>query len=529
MPAEYYARTAAAAAAIGLPRRDPLTGHEVRIDEVPDAGRLPPLSCLEMLRLPLARDGYLWRRDAGGALLALGAMSASASALVEQQLAAKEFKFRVARGIPIRLLLSSLPPLVYARVVVGGLRDEGNPAGPPGSMSGVDFVDLCSDREGGSDSTNTTASRIRRLVVSASPPTSDLSSSDRSYWLPAGPGAPFGCSDATPPHWGAPLGLAILSSQLQRPCPMLTPTVASPGGGELLLHRFVATYAAVRRLGSKVFVTAPPGEGGRTGELVLIDTRPNVWSVLSVLVTLDNLRAAEWSVAVFCAESNLDFMRSCLLRHVPHARVEALPELSSKASAFDVEEYNVLLKSPAFWARMRSDRVLIVQDDSMLVRPGLDDEAELLAQDYVGAPWVDTPDNRRQLEAAGVGPALVGNGGISLRRVETMRRICEEDGSAGRRLFNSNLQPVPEDVFFAAAVARRVASGELSGASGTRLVLECPRSIAARLAFEEVLPEASVVPLGFHKPWPYVPAAAVAAFFDVALAEARARGAPKSM
>ena len=112
-----------------------------------------------------------------------------------------------------------------------------------------------------------------------------------------------------------------------------------------------------------------------------------------------------------------------------------------------------------------------------------------MAQHYVGAPWLDQPDNRRMLESAGVGSGLVGNGGLSLRRVATMIDVCENDaGEHGNVLFNSNTQPVPEDVFFSAAVERRG--------------LACPRSIASRFAVEQQpIPGA----YGMHKPWPYVP------------------------
>lgn len=196
-------------------------------------------------------------------------------------------------------------------------------------------------------------------------------------------------------------------------------------------------------------------------------------------------------------------MRACLSQ-VPRARIEVLPELAPGTGAsFDVETYNDLLKSPSFWARIRAPRVLIVQDDGMIVRRGLEEDVELMAQDYVGAPWADTPANRAMLQAAGVGTELIGNGGLSLRRTEAMKRACEV-GRADRRLFNHNLQPVPEDVFFA---------------SSTTCVLECPRTVAARFSFEQTEPTSSTgpPPFGFHKPWAYLPVAHVDAYFEKAL------------
>jgi hypothetical protein len=298
------------------------------------------------------------------------------------------------------------------------------------------------------------------------------------------------------PVWAEPLRREMLSAHMLHACAVAPPASAPPadaaGAGELLYHQLVAKYAAKRALGSRVFVTAPPGVGGRTGEVVLIDNRANVWSVMSLLVTLDNLRLPDWSVTVFCGDANVEFMRACVLPHVPHARIETLPEMSVQAGGqYDIESYNRLLKTALFWRRLRSERALLVQDDGLLMRSGLDDDAEMLAQAFVGAPWLDQPDNRKMLQSAGVGDGLVGNGGLSLRNVAAMVAWCDNyAGTLGARLFNADMQPMPEDVFFAAAAAR-------SGRA-------CPLAVAERFAFEEAPPKAGVRPLGFHKPWPYL-------------------------
>jgi hypothetical protein len=298
----------------------------------------------------------------------------------------------------------------------------------------------------------------------------------------------------------------MLSALVQQPgsCPATGGHASTPAGasGVLLFHQTVARQASARALGSRVFITASPGAGGSVGEIVLVDDRPNVWSAMSVLCTLDALaRPSEWSVAVFCgSERARDFFASVLLPHIPHARVELLregvsPDADDQPRRFDIESHNALMKTAAFWRKIRAPMALLVQDDGSLFRRGgqpsscLDDDAEVMAQHYVGAPWLEHPANRGMLEGAGVGPGLVGNGGLSLRRVSTMIEVCESDSAAfGATLFNSNTQPVPEDVFFAAAVERRG--------------LSCPRSVAARFAFEEQMSGASTY--GLHKPWPYV-------------------------
>lgn len=461
---EYYRRVNAAADVLNLPFEDPLTGRRVQ-EKVAD---VPPLSCVELVRFAMSRDGYLWRQDLGGGLLIPGRLPPDAYAKTEG------FPFRTAPpGLHADLALAALPRILYGRVAATVAT-----IAIATSNDSFDLVKI--------DAVSLTIARGKQAV---------------SYWIPSTLGRPFGCPDAHPPGWAEPMRRSMLASHLRLPCPF-----AQPQGGDLLLHRFVATYASKRRLGSKVFLTADANEGGRVGEVVLIDTRRNVWSAMAVLITLDNLDARDWSVSVFCADRNLEFMRSCLSQ-VPHARVEALPELSKESGAaavsFDVETYNDLLKSPSFWARTRAPRVLVVQDDGMIVRRGLEEDVELMAQDYVGAPWADTPPNRTMLQAAGVRTELVGNGGLSLRRTEAMKRACELGRSTGadRRLFNHNLQPVPEDVFFA---------------SSTTCVLECPRTVAARFSFEQTEPTSNTVPppLGFHKPWAYLPVAHVDAYFE---------------
>ena len=484
--AEYYARTGVAAASLRLPDFDPLTGHSVTIAGYDRPGERPPLSAVELLRTPMSRDGFLWRRDTGGTVLVVPPphfSDGSATTAIRTISESSKFKFRVAR-IPTALALRALPPAVYRRIA---FVDEGALVGAlPDHLRSVEIVRIGADRA-------VDAGRTIVATVDA-PPTDKMVQG--LYWLPSEPDASFGAHAGHAPSWAEPLRLSMLSAHLLHPCAYAQQTQGA--AGELLHHQLVARYASARRLACKVYVTASPGSGGSIGELVAIDSRVNVWSVMSLLVTLDNLRAADWAVTVFCASGNAEFMRSCVLPHVPHARIETLDELEPiDGQAYDIESYNRLLKSSSFWRRLsRSPRALLVQDDGLLLRPGLEDDAELLSQAVVGAPWLDHPDNRKMLQAAGVGPGLVGNGGLSLRDVPAMIDWCDRlSGTLGAKLFNVDMQPVPEDVFFSA-------SAELDGRS-------CPRGVAERFSFEETLASVSdrPLPLGYHKPWPYVPTA----------------------
>lgn len=120
------------------------------------------------------------------------------------------------------------------------------------------------------------------------------------------------------------------------------------------------------------------------------------------------------------------------LRHLP---AERFPDGSFRS----VRDYNRLMLSAEFYARFEAyGHLLIHQLDAFVFRD------ELLAWcargfDYVGAPWkgVRFPESPEWLEvlrdfippgnaAKWAGRMRVGNGGLSLRRVETLRRILRD-------------------------------------------------------------------------------------------------------
>ena len=543
--AEYYERTGRAVDRLGLRSRDPITGCVLRPVVTHLAARYdaPPfLSCVEAVRGPVVGDGYLWRCDAGGTMILtdLGAAGASGTAGCVPE---RGVTYRRLRA-PARLVLAALPSRLYSSVLlqclpeaVAGVRAA---AGDPKSIAPMLLLDAAPVADAAGSVVG-----ICWTGPTAPGPEVPLTS----LWFASDHRA-FG-DTVRPAPWCDALRAAMVSDLIKHtrghglaPCPAGSADAAKPtdASGVLLFQQFVARYAAVRRLGERVHVTAPappvgsdcPGGAAPRGEVVLIDSRRNVWSVLALLVTLDNLRCAEWGVTVFCAEGNRRFMESAVLPHVPHTRVETLEALEGAAggagdSAFDTEGYNRLLKDAGFWRRLgaRAPLALLVQDDGLIVRRGLDDDAMLEEQDYVGAPWDPSlkPGYLEELLAAGVGPtALVGNGGLSLRRVAAMATACDA-GGAKEALFNSNLQPVPEDVFFAAAVNSDASdASDASASAGRNGGAQGTLAAARRFAFEEVLPPTgSPATLGLHKPWPYVPRAALAAFLTDALREAAAR------
>jgi hypothetical protein len=74
----------------------------------------------------------------------------------------------------------------------------------------------------------------------------------------------------------------------------------------------------------------------------------------------------------------------------------------------DIRGYNKLLKSKNFWDKIKEENILIFQEDSRLLREGIEDFYEY---DYVGAAWDFYP--------------FVGNGGLSFRHKSAMLKVLE--------------------------------------------------------------------------------------------------------
>jgi hypothetical protein len=88
-------------------------------------------------------------------------------------------------------------------------------------------------------------------------------------------------------------------------------------------------------------------------------------------------------------------------------------------------EHSEYMESVDFWGKVKGRKALIFQTDSLLLRNGID---EFLQYDYIGAPWRKPKENQ-----------WVGNGGLSLRTVSKMIKICEN---------NPVTEQIWEDIYF---------------------------------------------------------------------------------
>lgn len=514
---EYNNRVARCAESLGLPWRCPITGCE--LDHMYD-DQVPLMTAMECLRSPLIRNVYLWRRDVGGVLSLADGSTKNVKAFqrlrkpktIQDDEDAEEAKV---------LILAALPPGLYSTVLVPKEVSDSDAFKSIKSLVRDDTAlwicgsDMTRDADAEAD-----ANAKRSLRMCRDLPISEAGT-DWLGWLPP-PDHLYGASHKAP-FWALAvsedMSKAFLRYQGRPMTPLTSATsVEVDGRGVLNYHQLLARYAHVRKLGSKVHITASSSASSSAsntkhiGAVLAIDTRENVWTALGVLATLDNLRCASWSVIVLCAESNVEWMRKAILPHAPHARIEAMPELTRIANdgAFDIEAYNDLMKSEALWNILKDEpRILTVQDDGAVLRPGLEDDADIMRQSYVGAPWQPHPI----LEAAGIvtdqgsqaSQGSVGNGGVSLRNVEVMRRILRESGARLKGMFNGNAQPLPEDVFFASGLTKNEV---------------CPFEVARRFAFEQIFAGGCYA---FHKPWAYLPPAVYVPEFQSIVKEATER------
>jgi hypothetical protein len=310
---------------------------------------------------------------------------------------------------------------------------------------------------------------------------------------------------------------------------------------QLMFHDFVMQYvfqndlpllshdASTPALPKKTRLQGPPTmaangrdsditskEDTNTNAIILIDNRNTcALGMASILMALKNVTHHSvdmtsqinhrWVVYVFCAEQNEMSIRNYLRPHFRQPErdlhIRVLKDLSVK-NKFEIEDYNTLLKSSSFWRNLEGcDKCMLVQNDGMLVRPGV--ENIVSEYDYVGAPW---RQGQTLLQHA-TNPELVGNGGLSIRSVRAMIEICEAGEKNGGiyDLFINGAQPTPEDVFFSRGIHELRDKYKIA-----------PRAVAMQFASEQDITETS---LGFHKPWPYNDIPTMAKFYERVLAE----------
>jgi hypothetical protein len=228
--------------------------------------------------------------------------------------------------------------------------------------------------------------------------------------------------------------------------------------------------------------------------VVLVDTRYNVMSLWSLLITLHNIRQNtnsdnDWQALVYTSPKACSQYKNSLSKHGYNENQDLIKIIecpSLECNLFHMEMYNAFLKNEYFWKDLMDQdftKCLIIQDDGMLISNNNFDE--YLMYDYVGAPWTDVPDNAYIKKH--INTELVGNGGFSLRDVALSYKVCSQFQQEKNELFYHNINEVPEDIYF----------------------VNCFKKIGGKIATFDVARKFSVEqvyqhkPCGFHKFWMY--------------------------
>ena len=114
--------------------------------------------------------------------------------------------------------------------------------------------------------------------------------------------------------------------------------------------------------------------------------------------------------------------------HTATLENNGFPALSSANSS----SYSKLLASTRFWSALKAQHILIFQTDSVLRSMSPWTAEDFVRYDYIGAPWIDRWYGMD-----------IGNGGLSLRKTETMIRITKS--------FKFN-ETENEDIYFARGI-----------------------------------------------------------------------------
>ena len=156
---------------------------------------------------------------------------------------------------------------------------------------------------------------------------------------------------------------------------------------------------------------------------VIIEPRnhPNLLTVIkSTMFHLnENDSPIKWGLQIFHGNQNKELVKNIQLSLgnviLTNIEVDNLTNI----------EHSEYMESVDFWGKVKGNKALIFQTDSLLLRGGIDD---FLEYDYVGAPWRKPKENQ-----------WVGNGGLSLRTVSKMIEICEN---------NPVTEQIWEDIYF---------------------------------------------------------------------------------
>ena len=137
---------------------------------------------------------------------------------------------------------------------------------------------------------------------------------------------------------------------------------------------------------------------------VIVEFR-TVDHLVAVVHNVNHHIPSSWPIQIFHGTENEPFIRNSTLAPLIHSGKIFLTLMSR---TYDRGQTNTLLTDRTFWERVRGEKILFFQIDSMMCSNSPHRVTDFLQYDYVGAPWdlsFFTADKQYR----------VGNGGFSLR------------------------------------------------------------------------------------------------------------------
>ena len=147
----------------------------------------------------------------------------------------------------------------------------------------------------------------------------------------------------------------------------------------------------------------------------------------------------DWCHTIVCGTKNYEYIFKMVNKISPNIRI-----VKTNNENLTVTEYNKLLTNIKFWEKLKGEKILIYQEDSLLFKNNIMD---FVKWDYIGAPLpLGTNDT----------PNCVGNGGLSLRTRSIMIEILKQvtpvktnyNSSTVAYMKTNGLKYPPEDVYF---------------------------------------------------------------------------------
>jgi len=212
-----------------------------------------------------------------------------------------------------------------------------------------------------------------------------------------------------------------------------------------------------------------------SGIALMINSKGNIHaSVHSALIQL----SADWHVVVLHGNATSGTLGADQrIREAQQQQKITLLYQDYLNDTFTLADYNHLLSEHWLWQRICqwTDRVLLLETDSILCANPTYNISDFLVYDYVGAPWPGGPCGYSNFGEA----VSVGNSGLSLWRVSTMLQVT--------------------------ANAQKPASLPIDVWTCQQLVLAGARMPTAHVAeyfsVEMTAYRGGYTPVGVHKPW----------------------------